>query len=105
MKPIRRKIKEKFFHPTPLLGQLKVLVRQANVDSIIQKAKADKHSKKFKTTNHLYTMLVAVICQIKSLRNSVLYFTSTWQYATDELIKMLLSREPTNEIQLALVFK
>ncbi len=69
MKPIRRKIKEKFFHPTPLFGQFKVLVRQANVDSVIRKAKADKHSIKFKTTNHLYIMLVTVICQIKSLRD------------------------------------
>ena len=64
-----RKIKEKFFHPTPLFGQLTALVRQANVDSVIRKAMADKHSKKFNTKNHLYTMLVAVICQIKSLRD------------------------------------
>ncbi len=69
MKTSAHKIKGKFFHPSPLFRQLTALVRQANVDSAIRKAKADKYSKKFKTTNHLYIMLVAVICQIKSLRD------------------------------------
>ena len=69
MKSIARKIKEKFFYPTPVFGQLVALVNQANIESVIRKTKADKHSKKFKTKDHLYTMLVAVICQIKSLRD------------------------------------
>jgi hypothetical protein len=67
MKLIACKIKEKFFHPVPVFGQIVALVRQANVERVIQKTKADKHSKKFKTKDQLYTMLVAVICQIKSL--------------------------------------
>jgi hypothetical protein len=61
MKSTARKIKEKFFYPTPVFGQLVALVNQANVESVIRKTKADKHSKKFKTKD-LYTMLVAVIC-------------------------------------------
>jgi hypothetical protein len=49
MKPTARKIKEKFFYPTPVFGQLVAIVNQADVESVIRKNKADKHSKKFKT--------------------------------------------------------
>jgi hypothetical protein len=63
------KIVEKIFYPTPVFGQLVALVNQADVESVIRKTKANKHSKKFKTKDQLYTMLVAVICQIKSLRD------------------------------------
>jgi len=69
MKSTARKIKEKFFYPTPVFGQLVALVNQANIESVIRKTKTDKHTKKFKTKDHLYTMLVAVICQVKSLRD------------------------------------
>ena len=58
MKLIVCKIKEKFFHPIPVFGQLVALVRQANIERVIQKTEADKHSKKFKTKDQLYTMLI-----------------------------------------------
>jgi hypothetical protein len=63
------KFKEKFLNPSPFFGQLVALVRQANIESVIRKAKADKYVKKFKTKDQLFIMLVAVICQIKSLRD------------------------------------
>ena len=69
MKSNVHKFKEKFFNPCPVFGQLVSLVRQANIERVIQKTEADKYSKKFKTKDQLYTMLVAVICQIKSLRD------------------------------------
>ena len=56
MKTTDRKIKEKFFHPSPVFGQLIALVSQANVETVIWKTKADKHSKKFKTKHQLYTI-------------------------------------------------
>ena len=37
MKPTARKIKEKFFYPTPVFGQLVALVNQADVESVIRK--------------------------------------------------------------------
>ena len=58
MKSTARKIKEKFFYPTPVFGQLVALVRQANIERVIQKTEADKYSKKFKTKDQLYTMLI-----------------------------------------------
>ena len=51
MKSTARKIKEKFFHSSPVFGQLIGLIRQANVENVILKAKSDKHSKKFKKIN------------------------------------------------------
>jgi len=56
MKPTARKIKEKFLYPTPVFRQLVALVNQVNIESVIRKTKADKHTKKFKTKDHLYTM-------------------------------------------------
>jgi len=91
MKTSARKIKEKFFHPSPVFGQLIALVSQANVETVIRKTKADKHSKKFKTKNQLYTMLVAVICQIKSLRD----LCSLFQVNIEKLNQMGLSVPPT----------
>jgi len=58
MKLIVCKIKEKFFHPIPVFGQLVFLVRQADVEMVIQKTKVYNHSKKFKTKDQLYTMLI-----------------------------------------------
>jgi hypothetical protein len=50
MKPFACKIKEKFFHPVPVFGQLVALVRQAkNIERVIRKTRADKYSKKFKS--------------------------------------------------------
>ena len=49
MKSNVHKFKEKFFNPCPVFGQLVALVRQANIESVIRKAKADKYAKKFKT--------------------------------------------------------
>lgn len=90
MKTSARKIKEKFFHPSPVFGQLIALVNQANVEAVIRKTKADKHSKKFKTKHQLYTMLVAVICQIKSLRDLCALF----QVNIEKLNQMGLSVPP-----------
>jgi hypothetical protein len=52
------KFKEKFFNPCPVFGQLVSLVNQADVEMVIQKTKVYKHSKKFKTKDQLYTMLI-----------------------------------------------
>ena len=58
MKSNVHKFKEKFFNPCPVFGQLVSLVRQANIERVIQKTEADKYSKKFKTKDQLYTMLI-----------------------------------------------
>ena len=42
-------LRKNFFNPSPVFGQLVALVRQANIESVIRKAKADKYAKKFKT--------------------------------------------------------
>ena len=42
-------LRKNFFNPSPVFGQLVVLVRQANIESVIRKAKADKYAKRFKT--------------------------------------------------------
>ena len=91
MKTTVRKIKEKFFYPSPVVGQLIALVSQANVEAVIRKTKADKHSKKFKTKDQLYTMLVAFICQIKSIHNLCALF----QVNIEKLNQMGLSVPPT----------
>ncbi|MCX8125507.1 MAG: DUF4372 domain-containing protein, partial [Spirochaetes bacterium] len=63
------KVNQKFFSPLPVFGQLVSLVKQANIEPIILKSKSDKHSKKFKSKDHLFTMLVAVITRVQSIRD------------------------------------
>jgi hypothetical protein len=67
MKLIACKIKEKFFHPIPVFGQLVALVRQANVERVIQRTKADKYSKKFKTKGECF--FKPLKSTIKSIEN------------------------------------
>ena len=64
----KRKNKQKFFAPVPVFGQLVSLIQQANIDHIIAHSLSDKHSKKMKTKNHLYLMLIAVITRLSSIR-------------------------------------
>ncbi|MCX8125432.1 MAG: DUF4372 domain-containing protein, partial [Spirochaetes bacterium] len=63
------KINQKFFSPFPVFGQLAALVKQANIEPIILKSASDKHSKKFKSKDHLLTMLIAVITRVQSIRD------------------------------------
>ncbi|MCX7953804.1 MAG: IS4 family transposase [Bacteroidales bacterium] len=60
---------QKFFSPLPVFGQLASFVKQANIEQIIQVSASDKHYKKFKSKDHILTMLVAVITRVQSIRD------------------------------------
>jgi len=73
MKPFACKIKEKFFHPVPVFGQLVAHVRQANVERVIRKTKADKYSKKFKSQTERETEGVQSLGEFCAITYNELY--------------------------------
>lgn len=72
---LRKKQKE-VMSPIPVFGQLITLIRRVNVEGVILKMGSDRYSKKFKTKEHLYSMMMAIITGAKSLRELCSIFTA-----------------------------